>query len=499
MNSKVKVKEKFQISTIFYLAIVLFVSYFTYFRGYEYPNKLFWDENYHIASAYKYLDNTFFMEMHPPLGKLFIALGEKIYHPNDNLDLSSVKYKSKIKIIPKKFSFKGLRFFPALFAFLSAGLFFILTYLLIGNAHLSFLFSFFYLLDNALIVHSRGAMLDGMQIFFILLSLVYFTYLFSLKKQKSVTQYFLIGFLISIAASIKATSLILLICPFFMFCSDFTNFKENHGFISRSFYTELSLKILTFFSGFLLIILFSYFIHYSVASEVRDGKTYKVSKKFLELVETKQVAKILNLPITIKESVKYFLNYQKGVPTLKPGSEFENGSHPIFWPFGKKAINYRWEKVSQQKIKYLMLQINPIVWSCGFIGLLLSFVIFIGHFVFNIHWECRKTFSFISYFFISYVCYMVVMLRIDRVMYLYHYFIPLLFSLFLFFLSLKMLFLNSWKRYDRVLYFSITTLLISTLICYWYFSPMTYYKPINIAEFMSRNWFDIWQYRIIYY
>ena len=52
--------------------------------GYGQPSSLFWDENYHIASAERYLQGKFFMEPHPGLGKMFIALGELILHPNDN-------------------------------------------------------------------------------------------------------------------------------------------------------------------------------------------------------------------------------------------------------------------------------------------------------------------------------------------------------------------------------------------------------------------------------
>ena len=59
---------------IFYSVIVLAVSYFTYFKNYDYPPSVFWDENYHIASAQKYLTGVMFMEAHPPLGQLFVAL-----------------------------------------------------------------------------------------------------------------------------------------------------------------------------------------------------------------------------------------------------------------------------------------------------------------------------------------------------------------------------------------------------------------------------------------
>ncbi len=72
----------------FYFILILLISYFTYFSGYYNPAKEFWDENYHIASAQKYIDGVAYMETHPPLGKLLIALGEVIKHPNDAIDKS---------------------------------------------------------------------------------------------------------------------------------------------------------------------------------------------------------------------------------------------------------------------------------------------------------------------------------------------------------------------------------------------------------------------------
>src|SRR3990167_10297179 len=105
---------KKNISIIFFSIIVLLISYFTYFRNYQYPSNLFWDENYHIASAQKYLNGVFFMEPHPPLGKLFIALGEKILNRNelDNQFITTDYAQNP----PAGFSFTSYRLLPVLFA-----------------------------------------------------------------------------------------------------------------------------------------------------------------------------------------------------------------------------------------------------------------------------------------------------------------------------------------------------------------------------------------------
>ncbi|HEY9706312.1 MAG TPA: phospholipid carrier-dependent glycosyltransferase, partial [Allocoleopsis sp.] len=62
--------------------LILIISYFTYFHGYDKPQAVFWDENYYLASSQKYLNRIFFMHEHPPLGQMLIALGEKLLHGN---------------------------------------------------------------------------------------------------------------------------------------------------------------------------------------------------------------------------------------------------------------------------------------------------------------------------------------------------------------------------------------------------------------------------------
>ncbi len=51
-----------------YALIVFVVSFFIYGFNYSYSPGLFWDENYHITSAQRYIDGVFFMGDHPPLG-----------------------------------------------------------------------------------------------------------------------------------------------------------------------------------------------------------------------------------------------------------------------------------------------------------------------------------------------------------------------------------------------------------------------------------------------
>src|SRR3989338_7153839 len=127
-----RLRHFFQSESYFFLLVILVFSYFTYFHQYQYPPHVFWDENYHIASAQKYLNKVYFMEQHPPLGKLLIALGEKIIdaNPVDNAFIGT-DYATNFAPV---FSFAGYRFFPALLGWMTALLLFGIFLVLTGRA-----------------------------------------------------------------------------------------------------------------------------------------------------------------------------------------------------------------------------------------------------------------------------------------------------------------------------------------------------------------------------
>ena len=116
--------------TWIFLCAVILLSFFTYFLNYWKPQQSFWDEGYHIASAQKYLNGVYFMEQHPPLGKLLIAAGEKLFYPKGQKNGYDSKYigTDEGKNFPSDFSFAGYRFFPALLAWLGAVLIYLIFF-----------------------------------------------------------------------------------------------------------------------------------------------------------------------------------------------------------------------------------------------------------------------------------------------------------------------------------------------------------------------------------
>ncbi|BCD68939.1 phospholipid carrier-dependent glycosyltransferase [Nitratiruptor sp. YY09-18] len=463
-----------------FIAFLLLLGFFTYFYNYQNPPKQFWDENYHIASAQKYIDHVMFMEPHPPLGKMLIAFGEVLLHPNKNIDKSSFDKTDYIKHFPKGMSYAGFRLFPALFAWLNVVLFFLILYELTKNSWISFFGSFLYLYDNAIIVHSRAAMLESIQLFFIFGAIYWFVKKYS--EQKSFKDYLLLGILSGLALAVKANSAILLLLWVLWVFKDLRLGER----------LKLLPKSLGYFFGAAAIFLSVFYLHFALGQKVVDNRYYAASKEYKEIIKKGETANPKYFWIMLRDNLKYMSNYQKGVPRLnlcKPG---ENGSLFIGWPLGIKAINYRWEKHGNE-VRYIYLQGNPVTWMIGLIAAILSGVLVLAVFLFGLPIKNRNIFEYIAGFFFIYVSYMIAVGQIPRVMYLYHYFIPLTISYILAVLLLWYLYEEEIKAKNRIVWTGIIMIAAAIVFAWWFFSPFTYYKPLNTQEFNKRVWFDYWQ------
>ena len=464
----------------FYLLFLLFIGFFTYFYNYSYPPKQFWDENYHIASAQKYIDRVMYMEPHPPLGKMFIALGEVFLHPNEGIDKSGFDKTDYIKHFPKGMSFAGYRFFPALFAWLNVVLFFLILKELTKSDLLAFFGSFLYLFDNAIIVHSRAAMLESIQLFFIFGAIWWFVRRYEAKK--SLKDYAILGVWSGLAIAVKANSAILLLLFFLWALKDFRQ---------KEWITPIK-GVFGYGAAAAAIFLGVFYIHFALGQKVVENRYYKASKEYKEIIAKGETANPKHFLTMFKDNLRYMSDYQKGVPRLNLCKKGENGSLFIGWPLGIKAISYRWEKHGSQ-VQYIYLQGNPVTWMIGLIAVLLSIVLVVAVFVFRLPVQNRRTFEYITAFTFIYISYMIAIGISEqvRVLYLYHYFVPLTISYILAVLLFDYLFREYLK--DKITLASLGLIAGAIVYTWWFFSPFTYYKPLNTEEFNKRVWFDYWR------
>jgi dolichyl-phosphate-mannose--protein O-mannosyl transferase len=476
---------------------VFLIAWFTCFKYYDQPNLIFWDENYHIASAQKYIDGVMFMEPHPPLGKLLIALGERLFDDNNALDHSSFLTTDYITSIPDGYSFRGVRFFSTLAATLSCVLFYGILLRLSGVPLFAFLMSGLLLFDNAFIVHSRSAMLEGTQLFFILLTLYVFVSAIRRAGSIRIRDYAWVGICAGLALSVKATSAILLLLFVALYFRDqwgrlyalrteCTRKKIQDILLSGSVRVGVSV------ASILAVFLTVFYIHISLGKRIEAERFYGASPEMQRIVHKGESGQLRHFLLQLRDNFAFMDHYQVGVPSLNRYDKGENGSYPLRWMLMGKSINYRWDREGDA-VKYVQLIGNPFVWWFAVLSVVMGMALCLSHWIYRLPYKNSPFFFEVAVFTGLYVAYMCAVLTIDRVLYLYHYLVPLVFALILGSLLLRQLFADSIEKKSRLFYISIALFMFQVFWVYHLFSPFTYHTPVTINEVINLQWADIWE------
>lgn len=466
------------------LLTVTVLGYCTYMHNYAYPAQFFWDENYHVASAQKYLHGVFFMEPHPPLGKLLIAAGEAILQPNERTDqFLGTDYAGGAGM---NFSFAGYRFFPALLAWLAAPLIFGIFLLLSRNALHATLLSFLYVFDNALIVHLRGAMLEGPLVFFSVLSVLAFLLFLEWKNDERKRMLAAVGFGAAVAAAVTVKVFALI----FLLPALIAMFVLRHH--PRAMFQVGGAAL----AAFIVVFAGVWQIHFSIASHVNpnlpDDGYYQASDSLKALLNAGRASSIAAFPLQLKDHMNFVSHYQRGVPELDLCKADENGSPFFLWPVGARAISYRWETPGNDLYQYLYLQVNPVVWGAGLLSVILAVGLLCGAWFTDIQ-RLRPPVALLA-FLAMYGGFLAAVSRITRVMYLYHYFLPLLFTLFMLPLVLGMVRrFGPWHVTATARTGVLAALALLTFIGFQFYRPLSYYEPIDAASFQRRALLSIWE------
>ena len=469
-------------------AIILVVSYFTIFRNYQEPASFFWDENYHIAAAQKYLNGVFFMEPHPPLGKLLIAAGEYLLSPNSKTD--QFLQTDHAPTSPAGFSFAGYRFFPVLLATLCPLLLFLIVATFASDL-LALFIALLFALDNALIVHLRGAMLEGSQMFFILIFLlalaVFVKQLITEPVRQNKNNSWIALVLGTSLGAVLTTKLngIILVIPLLPVLLILAKQRQLTKFFA----------LLTF--SFLAVFFLVWTIHISLGVKIEpklpDSGYYQASIPYRIALQNNSGSS-LSYFTKLYDNFAFLPHYTKGVPELNYCKRDENGSPWYWWLVGGKSISYRWDK-TDGLTHFLYLVVNPVGWALSLIGVVLGAILFGSGLFFNTKIS-KKSFFIIATLFISWASYIAVFGSLGRVMYLYHYFIPLLLGwIMLAFTAPQISHFGSWKiklLHKKLL---LVFMCIAEVSSFAYFSPFTYGTGISDEGIKNRNWLSVWDIR----
>ncbi len=474
-----------RILTLLAFLLVLVVSNVTYFRNYGYPRGSVFDESYYVADAQKYLHGVFFMQDHPPLGKLLVAAGEALFRVNDEADDALFVSTPVAHDPPESLSFLGYRFFPALLAWWAAPIFFVVFLTLTGRRRLALLLSAFYLFDNALIVHVRTAMLDGPMIFFAAAAILIFVLLDARPERAARFGWAaLFGVTLGLLAATKEPAMILGgLAPFAAWRLR-PRWRAAAGFLVVAFVASAIAYAAV------------WDVHFAIARRVNpalpNGGYFEASPAVRAALDEGRTGSIGMLPAELRNLWSYEAGVNRGIPALDMCSATENGSPPYYWPLGGRAINYRMETGDGHTFRYAYLQSNPVVWWLGLAALLAGTgLVLASPWVPRLRaWPHREL---VAAFAALYWIYMIGLSLLPRVLYLYSYFLPLLFTFVIAgaLVADAAALLGAWWTVGRRTAV-LTGVAAAIVAAYVFFAPLTYFQPLSEKQFARRALVGIW-------
>lgn len=165
------------------------------------PHELVFDEIYYAQFAKDYLEGTIFYDVHPPLGKLLIALGIKL------LGWNSLGWRFSVLIF-------GTALIPLVYA---------ISQRIFRNRLISFAASFLITIDGLFIVQSRTALLSSFLVLFVLSAILFYLYFL---ERKTVFWLILSGLFFALAWSVQWTAIIIwLVCIYIIYAQNRNDVK----------------------------------------------------------------------------------------------------------------------------------------------------------------------------------------------------------------------------------------------------------------------------------
>lgn len=485
-----------QYSNYLYPLIILICSFGIYFTYYGSPKAMFWDENYHIPSAQKHIDHVMYMEPHPPLGKMLMGLAEVVFGDNGHLDKHNFDSTDYLKgeDTPPDMNYTGFRWPSVVLMAFSVLFFYGIIKRITKNSLIAFAFSSLIIFDNALVVHTRAAMLEGIQLFFILAELYLFVRLITSGKKITLKNYALLGVLTGLTISVKVNGAIELLLFVMLFGVDqWSNIKKFNAIeLLKRLLVTVPAGVVPVAAVFLSV----FYIHIGMGTKIIPDHTYKASPQYLEAIRAGNTWSPSTFMIGLADNLRYMSEYADGVPKLDECKSDENGSFALDWVLGKKTINYRRDSNTvdgKTTTRYITIVANPIVWFSALIGIVFSIGLIMSKFVYGQQEKDTPLFYWICAFTTLYVSYMIAIMQIERVMYLYHYFIPLIFALINAALIFTYIYRDDIISNNKHLWINLGIFVALVIAVFAFFAPLSYGLPLTEDQFELRNWFIFWK------
>jgi len=445
--------------------VLLLLGLVSRFAFIWHPPQVVFDEVHFGKFVSAYLTGEYFFDIHPPLGKLLIAFAAFVsgFRPGFDFKVIGETYTTSSYII--------MRFFPNFFGALLPVCIFFFVRALRGSRTAAFFAGITLVFDNAILVQSHFILMDSMLLFFGFLGLALFFWYRNYSNK--LVHLFGAGIFLAFSASVKWTGLFLLGITYFVCLWDLVGQKV----IAKTYIvkeTILRCAMLLLVPFFIYVSIFS--VHFSLLNKSGTGDAF-MSPPFLKTLQ--------NSPLRFNDSIKP-LNFWEKFFELNGKLYSVNASfsqtHPYSskfytWPVMSRPIYFWVKETSSNLTSRIYLLGNPFIWWIAF-GSMIAGVIY---------WKTptpeTKWFLYFGWY-LNFFPFFI----IKRIMFLYHYFPALIFSIVI----MSLFFFDSFKNLKRYRIILLVALISLFVIGFIFFSPLTYGFPLNSEQYNLRIWFKGW-------
>ncbi|MDQ5944319.1 MAG: Dolichyl-phosphate-mannose--protein mannosyltransferase [Patescibacteria group bacterium] len=431
------------------IGVLLTLGFTTRFFLFGYPNQAVFDEVYFGKFVGAYFSGQYYFDIHPPFAKLLIATFAKLmgYNPT-----------SSFAAIGTAFTDSGylyLRFLPSLAGALLPLVLFSIAREFGLKTRTAFLVGMLTILDAALLAQSRFILIDSLLLLFSFASLwLYLVW----RRSQQLWILILAAALVGMAISVKWIALPFMLLPLLYEFLHHASFKRMFKILTVYVVVAVSLYV-AFFA-----------IHVSLLTKSGDGDAFMSQAYQISLEGNPNAVNTSEPTLSVPEKIAE-LNHEMYAANARLTAGHPYGSKWYGWPVMIKPISY-WIQGNAQ----IWLVGNPIVWWGGAIAIIWLLIDLLTKKV-----PSKKlpvALFIVLGFFMAWLPFAL----ISRVMFLYHYFIPLCFSI-----------LAIGYCMDRVEWKMQLTLLLLAVAGFILFAPAAYGLELSQAFTNIRNIIPGWQ------
>lgn len=457
--------RSFSMTDMMLLITLFFFGFFSRTFRIQYPSARVFDEVHFGKFMNGYIKKLYFFDIHPPLGKLLLALFGWLgsYQANIDFDNSTDGYSDLF--------YHLFRMVPASLASCMPPLSF-LAFRCFGFSKVTSLFVGVYLLiESMLIVESRLILIDGILHFFVVLSVL----CVSLMNADAFPKAAIVatGIAAGCTFSVKFTGLSIIV-----FIGAYQFFQVTKGqylklFKDKDFFKSSFINVLARFLIVLIISIAILFINFAIHIEIFEYpyKHGKSSPNYCPQIRAVNKWKDVGLIKSILNLIKEMHRQNQNLINVPHSAS----SRWHQWPFHKfKAIAYY---ANHQQT--LILHPNPFSWTVAAYGPILCVIVFLVALIFNnicilqiLIWPAGYYASFLPF------------ALIKRTTFVYHYLIPLIFGIMSFAVSIEVIF----SQYKRTRACIMIILIVSGLASWVFFAPWCY--SMTGYSWYSRRWYS---------